>query len=193
MIILIAIATAVLLLAAIYFILRKMSGPRPTTPAALRQGERLPDFEALDEQGNTVRSSDLRGAPAVILFVRGNWCPFCSKQVENLTSLYKDIVELGAKLIFITPQPLETTRRVADIFNVEFDFWLDKSLAIARDLGLLHVAGVPGDYRKDYGEDTVWPTALVIDSDGVIRYTSLSRFIFDRPNPQLLLKQLGSI
>ncbi|GMR17551.1 MAG: peroxiredoxin-like family protein [Gammaproteobacteria bacterium] len=187
------IAIAVVVLAAAYLIMRKLSGPRPRTPAALRPGNRLPDFAALDEQGNTVHSSDLRGAPAVILFVRGTWCPFCSKQVANLTAHYKDIVDLGAKLIFITPQPLATTRRVAEIFAVEFDFWLDESLAITRQLGLLHIAGVPGEHHQSHGEDTVWPTALVTDADGVIRYTSLSRFIFDRPNPQRLLHALRKL
>lgn len=187
------VAIAALVLVAAYVVMRKMSGPRPRTPAVLRPGQRLPAFAALDEQGNTVHSSDLRGAPAVILFVRGTWCPFCTKQVENLTQYYKEIVELGAKLIFITPKPLETTRRVADIFEVEFDFWLDESLAITRELGLLHVAGVPGEHSKEHGEDTVWPTSLVTDVDGVIRYSSLSRFIFDRPNPERLLKVLRNL
>jgi len=187
------VAAAALLLAAAYAVMRKLSGPRPRTPAALRPGQQLPEFAALDEQGNTVHSSDLRGAPAVILFVRGAWCPFCTKQVENLTQYYKEIGELGAKLIFITPKPLETTRRVADIFDVEFDFWLDESLTVARELGLLHIAGVPREQRQQFGEDTVWPTSLVTDASGVIRYSGLSRFIFDRPNVQSLLKTLRKL
>ncbi len=95
------------------------------TPAQLRPGSPLPDFRAVDEQGDPVRSVELHGSPTVILFVRGNWCPFCSRQVSNLTQHYRDIVDLGAQLILITPKPLETTRRVAEFFKVEFDFWLD--------------------------------------------------------------------
>ena len=125
-----------------------------------------------------------------MLFVRGNWCPFCSSQVENLTSYYKNIVDLGGQLIFVTPKPLETTRRVAEFFEVEFDFWLDESLAIARQLGLLHEVAVPVDHRKEYGADTVWPTALVIDRSGIIRFTELSDHISDRPDPQVLLREL---
>lgn len=184
---------AVVLAAVLYAVMRKASGPRPKTPASLKVGQQLPNFVALDEDGNSVSSSELAGSPAVILFIRGNWCPFCNKQVEGLTQHYKEIVELGAKLIFITPKPLDTTRRVADFFKVDFDFWLDDSLQITKDLGLLHPHGVPDNYRKEFGEDTVWPTSVLVDAGGTIRYSHLSNFIIDRPNPQTLLKKLKKL
>ena len=159
-------------------------------PAQLQPGRPLPDFNATDEQGNAVQSVTLQGSPAVILFVRGNWCPFCSAQVKNLTKHYRDITGLGAKLVLLTPKPLQTTRRVAEFFEVEFDFWLDDSLVVTEQLGLLQKSGVPRDYKQEYGSDTVWPTALVVDAAGTIRYTELSKHISDRPDPELLLREL---
>jgi len=164
-------------------------GLRPV-PSQLKPGRSLPDFHATDEQGDPVRSTALHGSPTVILFVRGNWCPFCSTQVRSLTKYYKDIIDLGAKLVLLTPKPLETTRRVAEFFEVEFDFWLDESLMVTEQLGLVQKSGVPGDYEKEYGRDTIWPTALVVDSAGIIRYTELSKHISDRPDPELLLREL---
>ena len=178
---------AVLALAAVFWIGQR--GLR-ATPSQLTPGSPLPDFQAVDEQENPVYSAALRGAPAVILFVRGNWCPFCSRQVSNLTQHYRSIIDLGAKLVLVTPKPLETTRRVAEFFNVEFDFWLDDELAITRQLGLLQEGGVPGSYKKEYGRDTIWPTALVVDAAGIISYTALSKHISDRPDPELLLKEI---
>ncbi|MGI9223208.1 MAG: peroxiredoxin family protein [Woeseiaceae bacterium] len=174
--------------AAAYLFYRSRSG-RPV-PDAIRRGRPLPEFSAVDEQGNLLRSTDLRGAPAVLIFVRGNWCPFCNRQVRNLTKNYKQIVDLGARLILVTPKPLETTRRVAEFFEVEFDFWLDESLTATRQLGLLFEGAVPADYRKEYGEDTMWPTSLVIDAAGIIRYVELSKHIIDRPNPKTLLREV---
>jgi len=162
-------------------------------PADLEPGNPLPGFSAVDEQGKPLASTDLLGTTAVLLFVRGTWCPFCSKQVQNLTKYYKEINNSGARLILITPRPLETTRRVADFFEVDFEFWLDESLSIARNLGLVIDAGVPADYQGEYGNDTVWPTSLVIDSEGVIRHTELSRFVADRPNPQKLLRVVSRL
>lgn len=184
-------AALILLVAVVWIVLKKKGGPR--IPEALRAGQSLPDFAAIDEQGNPVRSTQLVGSPTVMLFVRGNWCPFCTRQVKDLTRYYKDIVDLGAKLIFVTPKPLETTRRVAEFFEVEFQFWLDDQLSVAKQLGLLMSAGVPGDHLKEYGADTVWPTALVIDAAGIIRFAKLSRFIIDRPDPKVLLKALREL
>ena len=182
----------IVVVACLILALRKKARGRPV-PDILKPGQRLPDFQAIDEDGNSVSSSDLAGAPAILLFVRGSWCPFCSKQVANLTKVYKEITDSGAKLILITPKPLDTTRRVANIFGVDFKFWLDDSLKVAKQLGLVLEAGVPDDYRKEYGEDTLWPTSLVVDANGVIKFTELSRFIVDRPNPEKLLKVLRDL
>ena len=176
-------------IAVIAWVTLRASSSRPV-PDIIRRGKPLPDFAAVDEQGDPVRSSQLHGTAAVLLFVRGSWCPFCSAQVEELTRHYKNIVDLGARLILLTPKPLQTTRRVAEFFEVEFDFWLDESLAVARQLGLIEISGVPEDARKEYGMDTVWPTALVIDATGVIRYVNLSKSLSDRPKPDELLVAL---
>jgi peroxiredoxin len=182
----------VVVIAGVFYALRDKARGRPV-PDELKPGQPLPEFQAVDENGNRVSSTELAGAPAILLFVRGSWCPFCSKQVANLTRVYKDITDSGAKLILITPKPLDTTRRVADFFEVDFQFWLDESLEIAKQLGLVLEAGVPDDSRQEYGEDTVWPTSLVVDANGVIQYAELSRFIIDRPNPEKLLKILRTL
>jgi len=178
----------ILVLGITWFLRRSRTGRR--TPDVLRPGQPLPDFLATDESGNTVRSTELVGVATVMLFVRGNWCPFCNSQVESLTSHYKTIVDLGGQLIFVTPKPLETTRRVAEFFEVKFDFWLDESLAVVRQLGLLDEASVPDEQRREYGPDTVWPTALVVDRAGIIRFTELSKHVSDRPDPHVLLREL---
>lgn len=181
-------AAVAIALAIGWFFFRVGAG-RPV-PDSLRRGQPLPNFTATNEQGNPVRSSELHGTPAVLLFVRGTWCPFCSAQVEKLTRHYKSIVDLGARLILVTPKPLETTRRVAEFFEVEFEFWLDDALSIARQLQLLQSEGVPSEFKKEYGTDTVWPTALVVDAAGIISYVKLSKTMADRPDPLELLQAI---
>ena len=177
-----------LLVAAAYlYFLRSQRHP---ARKILRTGEPLPTFEAVAENGTPLPSGSLHGSPAVILFVRGSWCPFCTRQVEKLTRHYKDIVSHGARLVLLTPKPLETTRRVAEFFNVEFEFWLDEDLQIARRLGLLLDQGVPKKHRNEYGNDTVWPAAVITDAKGIVRYVNISRTIADRPNAGKLLEEL---
>jgi peroxiredoxin len=182
----------VTVVAAGYWYYRTVKAKR-AVPQQLERGRPLPQFTAVDEQGRAVDSGDLRGHVAVLLFVRGTWCPFCSSQVENLAGYYKEINSLGARLILVTPKPLETTRRVARFFDVDFDFWLDESLSVARDLGLLLEQGVPEDYRREYGTDTVWPTALVVDAAGIIRYVRLSKTLADRPDPKEILNAVRNV
>lgn len=188
-----AILAALIAAALVAIVIFRRLVPGRKVPAAIAPGLRLPEFAAVDEDGNAVTSTDLRGAPAVLLFVRGSWCPFCTKQVKILADHYKAINDAGARLILITPKPLETTRRVADFFEVDFEFWLDASLHIAKALGLLMENAVPGNYAPEYGSDSVWPTAIVADADGIIRHTQLSRFIADRPNPEKLLRIVREI
>ena len=180
-----------LLLAVAYlFYLRSQRHP---ARHILRTGEPLPSFQAVAEDGTALSSASLQGRPAVILFVRGSWCPFCTRQVEKLTRHYKEIVSLGARLILLTPKPLDTTRRVAEFFGVEFEFWLDENLQIARQLGLLLDKGVPKSHRSQFGRDTVWPAAVISDDNGTVRFVQISRTIADRPNPTRLLDELRKL
>ncbi len=181
-----------IVVAAVLWKVRSMVRTNPV-PEEIKPGRPLPEFAAANEKGEPVHSSELAGSPAVLLFVRGSWCPFCSRQVADLTRYYKEITDSGARLILVTPKPLETTRRVADFFEVDFEFWLDESLNVARQLGLVQPAGVPKEFQNEYGEDTMWPTSLVVDADGTIRLTVLSRFIADRPDPEKLLKAVRNL
>ena len=183
---------AVIAAVAVAVIVLRRTGAR-RLPDALRPGRRLPSFAAVTEDGIEVNSDELRGAPAVILFVRGNWCPFCSRQVASLTESYRRINELGARLILVTPKPLETTRRVAEFFDFDFEFWLDESLAAGRKLGLVQEGGVPGTYRSEYGDDTLWPAAVVTDADGIVRDAVVSKVIADRPSPHRFVRTLERI
>ena len=76
-------AAAILLIAGAWSLLKKKGGPK--IPDGLRPGHSLPDFLVADESGNPIRSVQVTGSPTVMMFVRGNWCPFCTSQVKDLT------------------------------------------------------------------------------------------------------------
>jgi len=184
-----AVVVVVLLLAAglVAWLLRR-SGEQ--AGGRLVRGRRIPDFTVQTEDGEPAGPADLRGLPAVLIFLRGNWCPFCSAQVEDLTHHYRQINELGGRLILVVPKPQQTTRRVADLFDVDFTFWMDPDLDAARELGIVHAGGVPADYRDDYGTDTLRPVSVVIDSEGIIRYANRSKDVRERPDPAEFVKAL---
>jgi thiol-disulfide isomerase/thioredoxin len=48
-------------------------------PGAAQPGRALPDGELLDAGGQpTMLAQHLGGKPAVIVFYRGGWCPYCN-------------------------------------------------------------------------------------------------------------------
>lgn len=186
-----AVVLALLLAAGVALWFLRRPGERASE--RLVRGRRMPDFTVRTEDGESAGPSDLRGLPAVIIFLRGNWCPFCSSQVEGLTDYYRQITAMGARLILVVPEPQQTTRRVADFFGVDFTFWLDPDLAAARKLGILDSQGVPQEHRAEFGTDTLRPVSVVLDGEGVIRYAYGSRDVRERPDPNEFLKVLRRI
>lgn len=57
-----------------------------TTPLAV--GDRAPDFALESHLGGTVSlAKALERGPAVVVFYRGSWCPFCARHLAQLRSL----------------------------------------------------------------------------------------------------------
>ena len=51
----------------------------------LKPGDRAPDFNLPDANGDTVTSADLRArGPLVVKFYRGAWCSYCNVEVRAL-------------------------------------------------------------------------------------------------------------
>jgi peroxiredoxin len=159
--------------------------------AALRVGQVLAPFELEDEKGRRLSSAVFRGDPAVFLFYRGNWCPLCMAQIRELAEQYKELEALGAKVALVSSQSHERTRELAARFDVPFRFLVDPDSRAARQLGILHEAGVPLGIGG-YDPDTVFPTAVVTDADGRILLADQTDNYRVRPEPSTFLAALRS-
>ena len=159
----------------------------------LRVGEVLPSFSVEDTDGKPVSSDSLLGKPLLLMFYRGNWCPFCMGQVREITDRYRDLIDRGINVALISPQPPDITRRVADIFKVPFRFLIDKNLAAARALDILQQDGVPpGPTARKFGHDTVLPTVIITDPEGKILFTDQTRNFRVRPEPEIFFRVFSS-
>lgn len=158
---------------------------------ALMPGRPLPDLELTDEDGRPVRTHDFLGQPILLMFYRGNWCPFCVAQIRELSARYAELEERGVAVLLVSPQSHVHTRSIAERFDIAAHFLIDVDGRVARELGILHAAGVPAGFEVlGYAKDTVYPTVVVAGPDGTILWADQTDNYRIRPEPDTFLAVL---
>jgi peroxiredoxin len=158
----------------------------------LRVGHPLPAFKVTDTQGTSVHSDSFKGTPTIYIFFRGNWCPLCMAQIKEVTSKYRELTSLGAKVVLCSPQPEKNTQALADKFDVPFIFLTDVGNHAAQTLRLEMKNGLPaGMEMLGYDKDTVYPTVIITDKKGIIIYCDMTNNYRIRPEPDAFIKVLS--
>jgi len=157
----------------------------------LAKGLRLPEFVLRNAQGQAIRSEQLLQRPMVLVFYRGNWCPFCMAQVKELAQRYREIDALGAGIAFISPQPLAKTAALAERFGIPAEFLVDEGALLARRLGIVAEYGIPtGLHLLGYSSDTVMPTVVITEASGRILWADETDNYRVRPEPDTYIEVL---
>jgi peroxiredoxin len=150
-------------------------------------GSKMPEFALSDADGNNFHSSELVGSPAVLMFYRGNWCPLCVAQIRELAGRYQDLEAMGIKVVLISPQPDEQSRKLAAMHDVPFRFLVDAGNKLARSLEIAVSNGVPIGLPGGYAADTVLPTLIVTNAAGTIVFSDQTDNYRVRPEPDVFL------
>jgi peroxiredoxin len=154
---------------------------------SIKVGAVLDSFTLDDASGNPVSLDQLvESGPAVIVFYRGGWCPYCNLALRTYQQeLLPQLGAFDARLVAISPQSpdesLSTVEKIALEFSVLSDpgarladqigiafEQADDVLAAQRNLGL--------DLTKVNAEGAVRlprPTVLVVDQDRIVRFVDV--------------------
>ena len=162
----------------------------------LSVGASLPEFELNDSDGQEFRSDDLLGSPAVLMFYRGNWCPLCMAQIKEIADRYEDLDALGIKVVLVSPQSDEHSRKLAAKYDIPLRFLIDEDNQLARSLGIAVSNGVPVGLPGGYAPDTVMPTLVVTNANGTIVFSDQTDNYRVRPEPDFflaILKRSGAL
>jgi len=155
----------------------------------IANGRPLPAFEAVTEEGRQASSRDLLGAPALLVFYRGNWCPVCVTQIKEVAANYRKLQEKGIQVVMVSPQSAAHTQDLAQKIDAPLTFWRDPNLSAAKTLGLVDKQGVPvGMDLLGYDPDTVLPTVIMTDANGIVFYNDQTDSYRVRPLPDEFLK-----
>lgn len=155
----------------------------------LKVGQQLPDFLLTSIDGQPVSANDIRQAPALMMFYRGNWCPLCMAQIKEVASHYQALSKRGVKVYMVSNQSEQNSADLAKKFDVEMNFLVDKDGAAARLLGLVHEGGTPAG-MAGYEVDTSLPTVIITDETGKIIFADLTDNYRVRPEPEMFIQIL---
>ncbi|MDX2417807.1 MAG: peroxiredoxin family protein [Xanthomonadales bacterium] len=151
----------------------------------LSVGNKLPLFDLESMDGQVVSSESFMAKPHLLLFYRGNWCPFCTAQIEELAAAYQQLEEVGINVVLISPQPIKKNLHLAARFKVPMTFLRDKEGTAAKQLSIQHEWGTPmGMQVLGYESDSVLPTLLLTDVLGHIIYSDQTDNYRVRPEPK---------
>lgn len=172
---------------------------------ALSAGQLAPDF-TLPDAGHPVALAALLGAgPVVLVFYRGNWCPYCSVQLRAYDQARAQFEAYGATLVAVSPQTPDFTRLTAEEKNLHFPVLSDTGNVVARQYGLAYrvgdavydtLRGVGIDLAAYNGNDSgelPLTGTFVIAPDGRIAWAETSVNFKQRPDPALVLAALAQL
>lgn len=124
-----------------------------------------PDFEAPNQDGETVRLSDLRGQSVVLYFYPKADTPGCTKQACGIRDRSSEYEGLGAVVLGISPDPPKRLRRFASKYGLPFTLLSDPDHGIARAYGAAKRGSTLGRARS-----TTQRSSFVIAPDGLVRH-----------------------
>jgi len=102
-------------------------------PEGLFINSKAPDFKAIDQNGKEIRLKDiLKDSVVVLIFYRGEWCPYCNKQLKKLEDSLQLIKEKGARLIAVTPEKPEYISKTIEKTKASYPLIYDKDMKIMK-------------------------------------------------------------
>ena len=173
-------------------------------PEGLFINSKAPDFKATDQYGKEVRLKDvLRDSLVVLVFYRGQWCPYCNKQLKKLEDSLQLIKNKGARLIAVTPEKPEFISKTIEKTNASYPLLYDKEMKIMKAYAVafevdektvsryknadIDLAGANGQKDKVY---LPVPAVYVISKEGTILYRYFDADYKKRPSVQEIINNL---
>jgi thioredoxin-dependent peroxiredoxin len=131
--------------------------------ALLKEGDKAPDFTALDQAGKTIKLSDLKGKKVIVYFYPKDNTPGCTAEACNLRDNYDELIQRGFEVIGISPDNENSHKKFREKYNLPFHLLADTEKKILKTYGAW---GEKKMYGKTY--EGVLRTTYVVNENGMI-------------------------
>ena len=172
-------------------------------PGGLVIGEKAPDFTAKDNKGNSISLHQLlKKGEVVLIFYRGQWCPYCNKQLSNLNDSLASITAGGTSILAITQETYENVGKTITKTRAGFPIISDDHLSIMKLYKVnFEVDQSTQEKYKQHGIDfsiangsnganLPVPATYIIGKDGKIRYVFFNPDYRKRPSVKEIVDHL---
>lgn len=172
-------------------------------PKGLNVGDLAPDFTAIDQNDNSVQLKELlESGPLVLLFYRGEWCPYCNKQLKLLEDSMSLITSKGAGIVAITPESQTNIKKTVDKTKASFSIVQDNNSLIMNAYKVaFELDEKTRNKYKGYGVDLIErngsngnnlpvPAVYIINQEGKITYRYFDDNFKNRASVAEILKHL---
>jgi peroxiredoxin Q/BCP len=133
--------------------------------AGLEIGDRAPDFTLPSSTGEKTSLSQFLGKKKVVIFFYPmDESPVCSREAEAFKNKYENFKELGAEVLGISSQSLESHKSFIKHHNLPYFLLSDLDNSVRRLYGVSSMLGIVP--RR---------VTFVIDKQGIIKYTYSSQ------------------
>ena len=154
---------------------------------AVSVGDTLAPFALPDATGQTRTLEELTAeGPAVIVFYRGGWCPYCNLTLRSYQrDLLPQLAAYSARLVAISPETPDASLSTQEKAELRYPVLSDPAAELASSLGITFQPSEAGlmtqrklgvdirTTRADNGTLLPMPTVLIIDRDHVVRFVDI--------------------
>jgi len=130
---------------------------------SLKVGDKAPEFQGIDQDGNDIRLGDFKGKKVVLYFYPKDNTPGCTAEACNLRDNYTELQKQGYVILGISSDNEKSHRKFIDKFELPFSLIADADKKIHEQFGTWVEKSMYG--RKYMGTARV---TFVIDENGVI-------------------------
>jgi peroxiredoxin len=191
------------LLSALVFTTTAFAQMETVYPDGLKAGDVAPDFTVADQNGKNIQLKKLlQKGEVVLIFYRGQWCPYCNKQLSNLNDSLPFITAKGATVLAVTLETPENIKKTIGKTKAVYSILEDKYMAIMKAYKVnFAVDEKTVEKYKKYGIDfdkvnganganLPVPATYIIGVDGTIKYAFFNPDYTQRTSVKVLLENL---
>jgi len=172
-------------------------------PKGLNVNDKAPEFSAKNQDGKPISLKEkLKTGSVVLLFYRGEWCPYCNRELKNLEDSLSLITAKGATLIAVTPEKPENIRKTIEKTKATYPVLFDEGLKIMKSYDVAFAVdpktiekykGYGIDFNEVNGSNGASlpvPAVYIINKKGEIIYKYFDADYRKRPSVKDLLDHL---